>query len=96
MTVTNNEQLGQLESEVQGGMAVLRYQQHKDSLLLLHVRVPPEAQGRGIASELSRRAIELARERGLTAVPVCPFIATYIRRHPEYSGIVVEQPNHLD
>jgi predicted GNAT family acetyltransferase len=91
MTVTNNKQLSQLEAGVQGGMAVLRYQLHKDSLLLLHVRVPPAAQGHGIASELSRTAIEYARERGLKVVPVCPFIATYIRRHPEYAGIVAEQ-----
>jgi uncharacterized protein len=29
------------------------------------------------------------RRRGLAVRPRCPFIAAYIRRHPEYAGLVV-------
>jgi predicted GNAT family acetyltransferase len=25
-------------------------------------------------------------------VPVCPFVAAYIRRHPEYADLVIRNP----
>jgi len=28
------------------------------------------------------------REQGVAVVPLCPFFAAYIRRHPEYESIV--------
>jgi predicted GNAT family acetyltransferase len=33
-------------------------------------------------------ALDDARERGLEVVPLCPFIARYIQRHPEYADSV--------
>ena len=42
----------------------------------------------GVASELTRTALALAKERGLKVVPVCSFVATYIRRHPAYQPIL--------
>jgi uncharacterized protein len=88
MKITNDESLNRLEVSVEGGLGVLRYQIAGDTMWLLHVQVPPEAQGHGVASQLTRTALELAKERGLKVVPVCSFAATYIRRHPEYSAML--------
>ncbi|MBZ5674177.1 MAG: N-acetyltransferase [Acidobacteriia bacterium] len=30
--------------------------------------------------------MEFAKERGLKAIPVCSYVAAYIRRHPEYAA----------
>jgi predicted GNAT family acetyltransferase len=86
--ITNNENSNRLEVSVNGGLGILRYPIAGDTMWLLHVQLPQEAQGHGVASELSRTALELARERGLKVVPVCSFVAAYIQRHPEYSAIV--------
>ena len=88
MTISNNESLNRLEVIVAGGMGVLRYRIQGDTIWLLHVQVPEESQGHGVASKLTQTALHLAKERGLKVVPVCSFIATYIRRHPEYSALV--------
>ena len=42
----------------------------------------PEASG--VGSALARVALEYARGAGLVPVPVHPFIASYMRRHPQY------------
>ena len=63
--ITNNETLNRLEVSVEGGLGVLRYQIQGNTIWLLHVQVPPEAQGHGVASELTRTALALAKERGL-------------------------------
>ena len=88
LKIRNDEALSHLEVSVEGGVGVLRYQVSRDTMWLLHVQVPPEAQGHGVASELTRTALELARERSLKVVPVCSFVATYIRRHPEYLAML--------
>jgi glutathione S-transferase len=43
------------------------------------------ALGRGFGSRLAATALEDARRQGLDVAPLCPFIARYIERHPEYS-----------
>jgi predicted GNAT family acetyltransferase len=50
--------------------------------------VPSTMRGGGIASKLAQRALDYAQERGLKIVPTCPFIVTYIERHPEYRPLV--------
>jgi predicted GNAT family acetyltransferase len=88
MVVTNNERFSRLEAPVEGGVALLRYRIEDDSMWLLHVGVPQEARGQGVAGELSRAALDLAKGRGLKVVPECSYVVAYIQRHPEYAGIV--------
>jgi len=82
MGITNNEASSRFEVAVDGGIGFLRYRIEADTILLLHVEVPPEARGRGVAAELSLAALKFAKERGLKAIPVCSYVAAYMRRHP--------------
>jgi uncharacterized protein len=62
----------------------------KDALMFTHTEVLPEYEGRGFGSVLAKFALDEVRRRGLHAIPVCPFIASYIRRHAEYQDLVTE------
>jgi len=53
-----------------------------------HTEIADEFEGQGIASLLAVGALDAARAAGLLVTPLCPFIAAYIRRHPEYLDIV--------
>lgn len=81
--IENNAVASRFEVAVEGGIAVLDYCIEGDTVFLLYVEVPAAEQGRGIAGMLSRAALEFARDNLLKVVPRCPFIATYMRRHPE-------------
>jgi len=81
--VDNNVHASRFEVLVNGGLAVLDYRIAGGTIFLLHVEVPASEQGRGIASRLTKTALEFSRDRGLKVVPRCPFIAAYMRRHPE-------------
>jgi hypothetical protein len=37
---------------------------------------------------LARRALGATRGAGLQVLPFCPFIRSYIQRHPEYAALV--------
>jgi predicted GNAT family acetyltransferase len=53
-----------------------------------HTSVDPAVEGQGVGSALARSALDDARRRGLTVVPVCPFIRAWIDRHPAYADLV--------
>jgi uncharacterized protein len=83
LKIDNNPLASRFEVAVNGGLAVLDYRIEGDTIFLLYVQVPRAEQGCGIAGKLSHAALEFARDSGLKVVPRCPFIATYVRRHPE-------------
>lgn len=74
--------------ETDGQIAELVYQLDDDRLLLLHTGVPRALERRGIGSQLVGAAIEEAKRRGLTVVPLCPFARGWLRRHPEAAATV--------
>jgi len=46
--------------------------------------VPASLRGRHLGDRLVEGAIEHARGQGLRIVAVCPFVRTYLRKHPEH------------
>ena len=71
-------------------VAAAYYHRRGNAIVLTHTEVPPALEGRGIGGALARYALDDARRRGLAVRPQCPFIASYIRRHPEYLDLVPE------
>ena len=83
LKINNNALLSRFESLVNGKLALLDYRIEQGTIFLRYVEVPVEEQGRGIASKVTQAALKFARDNGLTVVPHCPFIASYVSRHPE-------------
>ena len=81
----------QFELVVDGFTAFAAYQRDGNAIVFTHTEVPPELQGQGVGSALARGALDAARAEGAEVVPLCPFIASYIRRHPEYLDLVSER-----
>ena len=40
------------------------------------------------AGDLIQAGLESARARGLKVIPICPFFAAYIRKHPEEQDLL--------
>jgi predicted GNAT family acetyltransferase len=88
IVVEKNETQNRYEVRADGMMAVLTYARVGDQIIFLHTLVPEPLEGRGIASQLAHTALEDARAAHLQVVPQCPYVAAYIRRHPEYLEIL--------
>ncbi len=84
----NNPDQQQYEARMGGALARLQYRLAGDTIIFTHAEVPPAFEGHGIASKITHTALEDARSRGLTVVPLCPFVADYIRQHPAYHSLV--------
>lgn len=59
-----------------------------NAILFSHTEVDTAYEGQGLGSQLAHFALEDVRAMGKTTIPMCPFIAAYIRRHPEYIDLV--------
>jgi uncharacterized protein len=90
--VRDNPEAERYEAIVDGRLAgYVAYRARPGALALTHTDVLPRWEGRGIGGRLARAALDDARARGLKALPYCPFIAAWIRRHPEYEDLVPEE-----
>jgi uncharacterized protein len=58
---------------------------------LTHAEVPVALRGGGIAARLTGGALELARAQGIKVIPVCPYVVTFMERHPEYRDLLARR-----
>jgi predicted GNAT family acetyltransferase len=70
------------------------YRRVPDRTVLIHTEVDPERGGRGLGSRLVREALDAERDRGAVIEPRCPFVAHFIRKHPDYATLV--HPGYRD
>ena len=85
--VRHNPQQQRFEAATGDGLAKADYERQGDRLVFTHTEVPPAARGQGIGDELARAGMDYARAEGLRVVSRCPFIDSWLRRHPEYEDL---------
>ena len=84
LEVLHFPQKGRFGVDLGRGQAILDYRIEGNTMYFLHTEVPPEFEGRGIASRLARAGLDFARQNGYQIVAYCSFIEGYLQRHPEY------------
>lgn len=89
--VTDNRTVGRYELPVEGRTAFLDYVRDGKRVVLVHTEVPAEIEGRGHGTRLVRGVLDLARARGERVVPRCHFVKSFLKHHPDYADVVVEQ-----
>jgi len=80
--VTDNPEARRFEVAIEGHVAFLQYERKPPAMVLVHTEVPPALRGRGLADALAKTALASAHAEGLTIIAECPFVRTYMRRHP--------------
>ncbi len=59
-----------------------------DIAVITHTEVNPALEGRGHGKKLAAKAMEYLHAEGKRVVPVCGFIAHYLRTHPQHHDLV--------
>lgn len=86
--IIDNVAEGRFEVTRDGHTAELTYSVDGDRITLIHTGVPDELEGRGVAGELVRTAVERARREKLTIAPWCPYARRWLRKHAAELGDV--------
>jgi predicted GNAT family acetyltransferase len=59
-----------------------------DAVMFTHTEVLPAFEGQGIGSKLAKHVLDDVRSQNKHVIPVCQFIAGYLRKHREYVDLV--------
>jgi uncharacterized protein len=90
-TVVDVPERSRFEIRVDGDVAgFAEYRRRPGLIAFIHTLIDPRFEGRGLASQLVRTALSDARSDGLSVLPFCPFVRSYIGDHTEYLDLVPE------
>lgn len=90
VVVANNPEASRYEARIAGGLAgIAEYQLTDELVVFTHTEVDPAFEGQGIGGALAKFAMDDVASQGRRKVlVVCPFITSWIRRHPEYAHLL--------
>ncbi len=102
VTIRHNPERQRFEVLTRGnviGKAV--YKEYDDGVapqrIFYHTVINEEYGGQGLAGKLAKVALDETVDEGRAIVPVCPFIKTYLGKHPEYAAATAATtPAHLE
>lgn len=87
--VRDNQRSQRFELEIDDQLAKAWYRQQGNVITFTHTDVPDALAGKGVGSRLAKGALDSVRAAGQKVVALCPFIATFIKKHREYADLLV-------
>ena len=82
-TFSDNRAANRFELLKDGAVAAhADYKLQDGAVVLTHTEVLPGNEGKGIGSKLAKFVLDDLRKRGVSIVPQCDFMASYIARNP--------------
>ena len=91
MEIRNNSAMRRFEMMSGENVAFVEYDKKGDRVTLTHTEVPKALSGQGVGSKLAQGVLDQLRADGAKVVPRCEFVAAFVKRHPEYSDLIVEE-----
>ncbi|MFF2727804.1 GNAT family N-acetyltransferase [Streptomyces sp. NPDC058008] len=74
-----------LVGEVRAGFTA--YRDRDERRVFFHTEIDDAFAGQGLASVLVREALTEVRQSGRRIVPVCPYVAKFLKKHEEFADI---------
>jgi predicted GNAT family acetyltransferase len=91
--LSDNPELNRYEVRVDGELVgFAQYRIDGAQMTIFHTEVDAAHQRQSVGSQLAKHALDDVRARGLQLAPTCPFIADYVRRHPDLYLEIVSEP----
>jgi predicted GNAT family acetyltransferase len=69
-------------------VAVATYRLKRNVITFIHTEVPPDIRRQGIAARLIAGALADVRAHGWKFRTMCPFVTSYVERHPEVRDLL--------
>ena len=91
MTIEHDAARRRFTTKLPSGEAYLSYERPRSGVLdLQHTIVPEAEQGRGVGDSLVRHALRYAREHNERVIPSCPFVESWLAKHPDEADLAAE------
>lgn len=64
------------------------YEERPQGWAFVHTEIEPDLGGHGLAGRLVRVAMDAMAERGTSVLPECPYVRSWLEKHPDHLGVV--------
>jgi predicted GNAT family acetyltransferase len=89
--VRNQPKKARFEIIVDGEVAgYAEYRSAPGARAFVHTVIEERFEGQGLAAKLVAAALDATRTEGLLVEPYCPYVRSFIAKHPEYLDLVPE------
>ena len=93
LVISHNPAENRFEVWIENQLSKLDYLEDGDTIVMTHVGVHPEHRGQGVAAKLTVFALEYAKGKSLRVIPMCSYVAAYIRKNPQYVSLTRQREN---
>lgn len=83
-----NEERKRFEIEIEGHYAFINYKEDGHQITLVHTETDPKLSGKGTTTAVLEKILLYLKNNKLSFTPFCPFVFTYIKKHPEWKYLV--------
>lgn len=90
LTIVENVEEKRFTTTVEGHLAFIEYIRAQGIVYLTHTEVPKALEGRGVGKALVQGVLALIKAEGATLAPLCPFVAMFLNRHPEWKSLLAK------
>ena len=91
LAITHNPDENRFEVWIENQLSKLDYLENGHTIVMTHVGVHPDHRGQGVAAKLTEVALEYAKGKSLRVIPMCSYVAAYIRRNSQYAELTKQR-----
>jgi predicted GNAT family acetyltransferase len=88
LPLVNNTAGHRFELTTGGHVAFIEYRQDENVVSLIHTKVPPELEGKGVGNAIIKKTLTYIEQNHFRLIPLCPFVRAFLKRHPEWNRLV--------
>lgn len=91
LELTINPAKKRFEIDVDGHIPFIEFILNNENILFLtHTEVPQALEGNGAGSAIVEKVLQYMKEHHYTLAPLCPFVAKYLIKHPEWHSFLAK------
>jgi len=87
-SISDNQDQHRYEMQIDDQLLILEYIKTKEVIYLTHTEVSKKLEGQGYGSEFVKAVLKDVEQNNWKLMPLCPFVAAYIKRHPEWQTLL--------
>lgn len=88
LPLVKNPEAHRFELKVGEYTAFIEYKERDKKIWLIHTESPEALQGKGAATAVIEKTLAYIEDNGYKLIPLCPLVAAYLKRHPDWNRIV--------
>ena len=72
-------------------VAEMSFKRDGKKLTVFHTQISPHLDGKGVAGKLLEAMADYIRQEKLKVIPLCTYVSTQFKRHPEKYGDILDR-----